>query len=88
MNLRCARGLYKLPPPYKDAKTAKECCEKALAMAPDNPMAHHVRGNIYQLERDYENAKRHYEKAGELRAYGAFMDLHRLEYNMVLHSGF
>ncbi|KAJ9583324.1 hypothetical protein L9F63_022341, partial [Diploptera punctata] len=80
VNMRCAEGFHKLRYPYRDLKLAKECCEKAMHMAPDSPMVYHIRGSIYNREADYENAKRHFKKAGELGSYGAYMELMRIEY--------
>jgi tetratricopeptide (TPR) repeat protein len=66
---------------------AKDCCAKALALAPNNAMANHVAGSIYErYDKDVERAKRHYQMAGEQGAYGAYMDLFRLKYNEVNHS--
>lgn len=85
INIRCARGFYRLPYPYKDIKQAKECCDKALLLAPNNAMANHVAGYICQrYEGDSERAKKYYQMAGEQGAYGAFMDLYRLKYSEVI----
>jgi tetratricopeptide (TPR) repeat protein len=84
INIRCAQGFSKLPTPYKDLKLAKECCDKALALAPNNAMAHHVAGSIYDwYERDLERAKKHYQMAGDQGSYGAYMDLYKLKFSEV-----
>jgi hypothetical protein len=46
--MRCARGLMKLPPCLKDLKFTKECIDKALEMAPNNPMIHHVQAMYHE----------------------------------------
>ena len=86
MNIRCAKGFSKLYP-YRYRELAKECCAKALALAPNNAMANHVAGSIYErYDKGVERAKRHYQIAGEQGAYGAYMDLFRLKYSEVNHS--
>ena len=77
--MRCAQGFFWLPFPFKDIEKAKECSEKALLFAPNNPMAYYMRGRLYENVIDYENAKKYYEKAGKLGAYGAIWNLIRLE---------
>ena len=87
INIRCAQGFSKLSFQYRDWELAKECCAKALALAPNNAMANHVAGNIYErYDKDLERAKKHYQIAGEQGAYGAYMDLFRLKYSEVSHS--
>lgn len=87
INIRCAQGFSKLPYAYRDFELAKECCAKALALAPNNAMANHVAGSIYErYDKDIERAKRHYQMAGEQGAYGAYMDLFRLKYSEVNYS--
>jgi len=82
INIRCAQGFSKLSFQYRDWELAKECCAKALALAPNNAMANHVAGNIYErYDKDLERAKKHYQIAGEQGAYGAYMDLFRLKYS-------
>ena len=84
INIRCAQGFSKLAYQYRDLELAKECCAKALALAPNNAMANHVAGNIYErYDNDVERAKKHYQIAGEQGAYGAYMDLYRLKYSEV-----
>ena len=84
INIRCAQGFSKLPYPCRDWELAKECCAKALALVPNNAMANHVAGRIYQLyDKDVERAKKHYQLAGEQGAYGAYMELFRLKYSEV-----
>lgn len=86
INIRCAKGFSKLSYQYRDWELAKDCCAKALALAPNNAMANHVAGNIYErYDKDLERAKRHYQLAGEQGAFGAYMDLIRLKYNEVNH---
>jgi tetratricopeptide (TPR) repeat protein len=85
INIRCAKGFSKLPFPYRDLELAKECCDKALALAPNNAMANHVAGSIYDwYERDVEKAKKHYKMAGEQGSYGAYLDLYKLKFNEVI----
>jgi tetratricopeptide (TPR) repeat protein len=85
INIRCAQGFCKLPYPYKAIQLAKECCDKALLLAPNNAMANHVAGLICEwYEADSEEAKKYYKRAGEQGSYGAFMDLYRLKYNEVI----
>ncbi|KAJ4431486.1 hypothetical protein ANN_20084 [Periplaneta americana] len=82
INIRCAQGFFKLPNPFRDIKLAKECCEKALILAPNNAMANHVSGQLQERYcNDIERAKKHYQAAGDQGAYGAFMDLYRLNYS-------
>jgi len=84
INIRCAQGFSKLSYQYRDWELAKECCAKALALAPNNAMANHVAGSIYErYDKDVERAKKHYQLAGEQGAYGAYMDLFRLKYSEV-----
>jgi tetratricopeptide (TPR) repeat protein len=87
INIRCAQGFSKLPYPRRDWELAKECCAKALALAPNNAMANHVAGTIYEgYDKDVERAKRYYQIAGEQGAFGAYLDLFRLKYSEVNHS--
>ena len=87
INIRCAQGFSKLAYQYRDWELAKECCAKALALAPNNAMANHVAGSIYErYDKDLERAKKHYQMAGEQGAYGAYMDLFRLKYSEVNHT--
>ncbi|XP_069673933.1 uncharacterized protein [Periplaneta americana] len=82
INIRCAKGFYKLPKPYNDLDRAKECCEKALETAPNNPMVNHICGQLLErCYKDFKNAKHYYKAAGEQGAFGAYMDLYRLQYH-------
>lgn len=83
MNIRCAKGFLRLPYPYKDPRRAKQCLDKALAIAPNNAMAHHQLGSYFEYQHnDVERAMASYKKAGECGAYGAYMDLFRLKYGV------
>ena len=87
INTRCAQGFSRLPYQYRDWELAKECCAKALALAPNNAVANHVAGSIYErYDKDLERAKKHYQIASELGVYGAYMDLFKLKYLEVNHS--
>ncbi|XP_063240187.1 uncharacterized protein LOC134541002 [Bacillus rossius redtenbacheri] len=81
INVRCALGLMKLPHPFKDVARAKRCLDVALELAPNNAMVNHVTAQYYQNnERDLAAAKKYYERASELGAFGSYMDLLRLRY--------
>ncbi|XP_049780068.1 uncharacterized protein LOC126176925 [Schistocerca cancellata] len=80
INIRCALGFLTLPFPYRDVKLAKSCIDKALKLAPNNTMAHHVEGKYFERIGDLEAAKSSYKTSGEYGAYGAYMDYLRLEF--------
>lgn len=80
INIRCALGFLNLPFPYRDVKLAKSCIDKALKLAPNNTMAHHVEGKYFERIGDLEAAKRSYKTSGEYGAFGAYMDYLRLEF--------
>ncbi|XP_069673792.1 uncharacterized protein [Periplaneta americana] len=82
INIRCAQGFSRLPPPYRDYKLAKECCEKALMLMPENEMVLHVKAQLCErIDNDMNNAKKYYKLAAEGGVYGACMDLLRINYN-------
>nr|CAD7442274.1 unnamed protein product [Timema bartmani] len=77
INIRCAKGFLKL----RNQNLAKACITKALLLAPNNTMANHVAGKVFeQLDRNWERAKEFYLKAAENGAFGAYMDLFNLKY--------
>nr|CAD7404466.1 unnamed protein product [Timema cristinae] len=77
INIRCAKGFLKL----RDDNLAKACITKAILLAPNNIMANHVAGKVFErLDRNWQKAKEFYLKAAENGAFGAYMDLFRLKY--------
>uniref|UniRef100_A0A1B6F7Y5 Uncharacterized protein n=1 Tax=Cuerna arida TaxID=1464854 RepID=A0A1B6F7Y5_9HEMI len=81
--VRCAFVMMKMPPDIIDLKFTRECVDKALELAPDNPMANHVKAMYYERYHvEAEVPLEYYEKAAALGNFGAAMDLVRMHYKL------
>ncbi|XP_054261914.1 uncharacterized protein LOC128985941 isoform X2 [Macrosteles quadrilineatus] len=81
--IRCAKGLMKLPYRNKKLKFTKECIDKALELAPNNPMVHHVQAMYHQrYDCDHELELKAYERAASLNNFGASLDLIKLHHEL------
>jgi len=61
----------------KNYSKAKEHCEKAIEMNPENPAAHFNLGNVYLYVKKYDRAIEEYEKTVAInpKAYGAYENM-------------